>query len=288
MKTKYTFKTLLIDLLFDFMGCSLYGIAMNCFILPSGIATGGISGVSLIINYLTGIPIGVCTILLNIPIILFCYKVLGKVFLLKSIKTMTVLSICIDTITKNFPKYEGDIILAAVCTGVLVGAGLSCTFMRGSSTGGADFVTLSVRKLYPHFSIGTLCLIFDYTVLTAGGFVFKNINATLYGAIAMFIASQVMDKIVYGSSRGKLMFVVTEKGEEVAQSISSAVHRGSSIADIRGGYKGEKKQLVISAVSKQELFKARKIVHESDESSFIMVTSTEKVFGEGFTDPRED
>lgn len=288
MKTKYTFKTLLIDLLFDFMGCSLYGIAMNCFILPSGITTGGISGISLIINYLTNIPIGICTILLNIPIVLFCYKVLGKVFLLKSMKTMVVLSICIDVVTKNFPKYEGDIILAAICTGVLVGAGLACAFIRGSSTGGGDFVTLSVRKLYPHFSIGTLCLIFDYTVLTAGGFVFKNINATLYGAIAMFIASQVMDKIVYGSSRGKLMLVVTEKGEEVAQSISGAVNRGSSIADIRGGYKGEQKQLVISAVNKQQLFKARKIVHEADENSFIMVTSTEEVFGEGFTDPCED
>ncbi len=288
MKTKYTFKTLLIDLIFDFAGCICYGIAMNSFILPSGIATGGISGISLIINYLTHIPIGVCTILLNIPIIFFCYKVLGKLFLLKSVKTMVVLSLCIDIITVDFPKYNGDLILAALCTGVLVGAGLSLTFIRGSSTGGADFVTLSVRKLYPHFSIGTLCLIFDYVVLTAGGIVFKNVNATLYGAVAMFIASQVMDKVLYGSSRGKLMFVVTNKGDEIAKNISGAVNRGSTITDIRGGFKGESRELVISALSKQELFKARKIVHEVDQNSFIMVTSTEEVFGEGFSDPCEE
>ena len=288
MKPKYTLKKLGRDLIFDFVGCVTYASALNCFILPAGLATGGISGVALIINYLTGVPVGVATFMLNIPIIIVCYKVLGRTFLLKSIKTMMILTLSIDVITINFPKYHGDTILAAICAGVLVGAGLGTIFLSGSSTGGSDFVILSVRKIAPHFSIGTLCLVFDYTVLLSGGIVFKNINATLYGAVAMFIASQIMDKIMYGSARGKMLFIVTDKGEEVAKNIFQTVGRGSTIADIRGSYTGKPKQLVISAVSKSQLFKARKTAHTVDENSFTMVTSTDEVFGQGFSDPREE
>lgn len=288
MKSKYTFKTLVIDLIFDFVGCISYGIALNCFILPQGFATGGISGVALIVNYLTKAPVGTITFLLNIPIIIVCYRVLGRMFLLKSIKTMAVLTIAIDIITIRFPKYTGEPILAAIVAGVFVGAGLGVIFLRGSSTGGADFVTLSVRKVAPHFSIGTLCLAFDYIVLAVSGVIFKNIDATLFGAVAMFVASQIMDKIMYGSARGKLLFIVTEKGDEVAKSINEAVGRGSTIADIRGSYTDTPRQLVISAVSKSQLFKARKVAHIADENSFTMVTSTDEVFGEGFSDPREE
>lgn len=288
MKKKYTFKTLLIDLVVDFIGCGLYGFALNSFIVPNGFATGGISGIALIVNYLTKLPIGTINLVINIPLIIIAFRILGKTFMLKSIKTLAFLTLAIDYYTQPLPDYTSDPILAAICAGILIGIALGLVFYRGSSTGGGDFVTLSVQKLNPHFSIGTLTIAFDYTVLAVSSIVFGNIDAALYGAIAMYLAGVMMDKIMYGSAKGKLMLIVTNKGEEVAKSISGVCERGSTIADIRGGYKGEKRQLVISAVSKNQLHKARKAAHEADEASFTMVTSTEDVFGEGFTDPREE
>jgi len=287
MKKKYTLKTLLIDIVFDFVGCGLYGFALNSFIVPNGFATGGISGIALVVNYLTKLPIGTINFLINIPLVIMAFKILGRTFMLKSVKTLIFLTLAIDYYTQPLPDYVGDPVLAAICAGILVGAGLALTFLRGSSTGGGDFVSLSVQKLHPHFSIGTLTIAFDYCVLALGGLVFGNIDATLYGAVAMYLAGVIMDKIMYGRAKGKLMFVVTNDGEAVANSIFEACERGSTIADIRGGYKGEKRQLVISAVSKNQLYKARRAAHDADEASFTMITTTEDVFGEGFTDPRE-
>ena len=287
MKKKYTLKTLLIDIVFDFVGCGLYGFALNSFIVPNGFATGGISGIALVVNYLTKLPIGTINFLINIPLVIMAFKILGRTFMLKSVKTLIILTLAIDYYTQPLPDYVGDPVLAAICAGILVGAGLALTFLRGSSTGGGDFVSLSVQKLHPHFSIGTLTIAFDYCVLALGGLVFGNIDATLYGAVAMYLAGVIMDKIMYGRAKGKLMFVVTNDGEAVANSIFEACERGSTIADIRGGYKGEQRQLVISAVSKNQLYKARRAAHDADEASFTMITTTEDVFGEGFTDPRE-
>ena len=287
MKKKYTLKTLLIDIVFDFVGCGLYGFALNSFIVPNGFATGGISGIALVVNYLTKLPIGTINFLINIPLVIMAFKILGRTFMLKSVKTLIFLTLAIDYYTQPLPDYVGDPVLAAICAGILVGAGLALTFLRGSSTGGGDFVSLSVQKLHPHFSIGTLTIAFDYCVLALGGLVFGNIDATLYGAVAMYLAGVIMDKIMYGRAKGKLMFVVTNDGEAVANSIFEACERGSTIADIRGGYKGEQRQLVISAVSKNQLYKARRAAHDADEASFTMITTTEDVFGEGFTDPRE-
>lgn len=287
MKKKYTLKTLLIDLIFDFVGCGLYGVAINSFIVPMGFATGGISGIALVVNYLTNLPIGIINFTINIPLVIIAFKILGRTFMLKSVKSLVMLTLAVDYYTTALPKYAGDPILAALCAGILVGAGISMTFIRGSSTGGGDFVSLSVQKLYPHFSIGMLTMTFDYCVLALGGIVFGNVDATLYGAVAMFVAGKIIDSIMYGSARGKLLFIVTNDGEKVAKGIFEACDRGSTVADIRGGYKGEPRQLVISAVSKNQLHKARKAAHEADEGSFTMITSTEEVFGEGFSDPRD-
>lgn len=288
MKKKYTLKTLLVDLLFDFIGCGIYGVALNSFIVPMGFATGGVSGIALVLNYLTKLPIGMLNLLINIPLTIFAFKILGKTFMLKSIKTLIILTLAIDYYTVPLPDYVGDPILAAICAGLMVGTGLSLTFLRGSSTGGGDFVSLPIQKLYPHFSIGFLTMAFDYCVLALGGIVFGNIDATLYGAVAMYVAGVIMDKIMYGSAKGKLLLIVTNDGEAVAKKIFDVCERGSTIADIRGGYQGEKRQMVISAVSKKQLHKARKAAHDADEASFTMITSTEEVFGEGFSDPRED
>ena len=287
MKAKLNLKTFILDLGYDFVGCILYAIGINCFIIPQNFASGGVSGIALIITYLTGLPNGTITFLLNIPLIVITFKILGHKFLLKSVKTLAILTLAIDVLTINFPKYTGDPMLAAICAGLTIGAGLGVVYRRGSSTGGADFITLSVRKLKPHFSVGTIASTIDYVVLAVSALILGNIDASLYGCVAMFIAAKILDQIMYGSNKGKLMMIVTEKGEDVAQSIFATTERGITVADVRGAYSGNPKQLVISAMSKHELPKARKAAHDVDENAFTMITNTDEVFGEGFIDPRE-
>ena len=288
MNQKYSFKKLAGDLAFDIIGCLLYAAGINCFIMPQNFASGGVSGIALIITYLTGLPNGTITFILNIPLIIFSYKILGHIFLLKSVKTLAILTVCIDVITINFPKYTGDPMLAAICAGLCIGAGLGVVYLRGSSTGGSDFITLSIRKLKPHFSVGTITSTIDYVILGASIVFLGNVDAALYGCVAMFVSAKVLDQIMYGGNKGKLMMIVTEKGDEVANSIFATTERGVTIADVRGAYSGKPKQLVISAMSKHELPKARKAAHAADEMAFTMITNTDEVFGEGFIDPRED
>ena len=123
MDKKYSLKKLAVDLAFDIIGCLLYASGINCFIMPQNFASGGVSGIALIITYLTGLPNGTITFILNIPLIIFSYKILGHIFLLKSVKTLAILTVCIDVITINFPKYTGDPILAAICAGLCADLG---------------------------------------------------------------------------------------------------------------------------------------------------------------------
>jgi len=256
--------------------------------MPQDFASGGVSGIALIITYLTGLPNGTITFILNIPLILVSFKILGHMFLLKSVKTLAILTFCIDILTQPFPKYTGDPILAAICAGLAIGSGLGVVYMRGSSTGGSDFITLSIRKLKPHFSVGTITSTIDYIILGASIVFLGNVDAALYGCVAMFVSAKVLDQIMYGGNKGKMMMIITEKGDEVANSIFATTERGVTIADVRGAYSGQPKQLVISAMSKHELPKARKAAHLADEKAFTMITNTDEVFGEGFIDPRDD
>ncbi len=288
MKSKYSPKKLFIDLVYDFIGCILYAVGINCFIIPQDFASGGVSGIALIITYLTGLPNGTITFILNIPLIIFSYRILGHVFLIKSVKTLAILTVAIDVLTINFPKYTGDPMLAAICAGLTIGAGLGVVYIRGSSTGGSDFITLSIRKLKPHFSVGTITSTIDYIILGASIIFLGNVDAALYGCVAMFVSARILDQIMYGGNKGKLMMIVTEKGEDVANAIFETTERGVTVADVRGAYSGNPKQLVISAMSRHEMPKARKAAHDADEMAFTMITNTDEVFGEGFIDPRED
>ena len=147
-KLKIDPKTLLVDVLYDIIGSVLYGAGMYTFAVSSNFAPGGVSGLAILVNYITGgkIPIGLCTVIINIPIILICIRTLGKMFFLRSVKTILISAVIVDYIMPLLPTYTGEPILAAIFGGILAGAGLAFIYMRDSSTGGSDFVILAIRK----------------------------------------------------------------------------------------------------------------------------------------------
>lgn len=274
--------TLAVDILFDIAGGVLFALGYYTFAKNGGFAPGGISGLALIGNHLWGLPIGTLTLVLNVPIVLLSYKVVGHAFLFKSFRTMLISTFFLDIVFPRLPVYQGNQLLAAIFTGVLSGAGLALIYMRGSSTGGTDFLVLSVKKLRPHLSLGQVTLMSDGVVILLGGLVFGHVDAVLYGMIATFSASIVIDKIMYGADGGKLAIIITGNGKGTAQRINEVTGRGSTLVPAVGTYSGQQRDMLLCACGKAQVFKVRNVAHEVDPGAFVMVTEASEVFGEGF------
>ncbi len=273
---------LLIDTMWDVIGGFLYAVAVYGFAKSASFAPGGVSGVALILNHLTNLPIGVMTLVLNIPLIFISYKVIGKDFLIKSLRSMIVCSFFVDMVFPHLPLYSGDSLLAAIYYGIFMGAGLSLIYMRGSSTGGTDFLILSVKTKVPHLSIGLVSAVIDCTVILLGWPVYGNIDAVLYGLISTFTASIILDKFMYGVNARKLLLIITTKGEEIAELINDSTGRGSTYIKAMGTYSKEDKDIIMCACSKSQVYIVTNKIHQADHDAFIMITETSEVFGEGF------
>lgn len=243
---------------------------------------GGLSGLALIIHHLCGLPIGLTTLLLNIPLIMISYRIVGKDFLLKTARTMIITNVILDLIFPLFPAYTGSPLIAAVFSGVCLGAGISFFYRRGSSSGGMDFLIMTIKTTHPHLSLGLVTLTTDFLVILLGWPVFGNIDAVLYGLISSFSGSIVLDKILYGIDSGKLLFIITTQGQVLANRIDEITGRGSTIIRATGSYTQTDRDILLCACSKSQFYAIATAAHEMDPNAFIMITETNEVFGEGF------
>ena len=156
------------DIIVDIIAGIFMGIGTYCFAAAFKFPMVGFTGLALIIYQLAGVPVGIGTIILNIPFAILSYKELGKKFLLKSIKSIFITSIMIDIVAKVFPIYQGEYMLAAICTGIISASGYAMIFMRDSSTGGADFIMVLIHHFFPHFSLGKIALVIDSIIIVLG------------------------------------------------------------------------------------------------------------------------
>lgn len=185
----------------------------------AGFAPGGVSGLALILNHLWGLPVGIMTLVLNVPLVLISYKVVGKKFLLKTAVTMLISTFFLDLVFPFFPMYRGQRLLAAVYSGVLLGGGMVLFYLRGSSSGGIDFLTMAIKKKHPSISLGKITLMIDLAVILLGWPVFGDVDAVLYGLISTFASVVVIDKVLYGIGAGTLAIIITSDGEKTAKAI---------------------------------------------------------------------
>lgn len=276
-------KEIAIDIGTDILGGLFIAIGVYNFAVSSGFPVAGISGIAVVFYYFWKIPIGIMTNILNVPIVIICYRLLGRKFFLKSIKTMLISNIMLDVVAPMLPVYEGDLMLSCICMGVFSGIGYALIYARDTSTGGTDFVMMAVRKWKPHLSLGKLIMIFDFTVVILGGLLMKgDINRIIYGMIATYILSVVVDKVMYGIDAGKVTLVVTEHGQEVADKIAKLTDRGSTILKGVGSYTKEEKQVVMCACNNKQMHMVQKAVKEVDKEAFLVTMESSEVRGEGF------
>lgn len=272
-----------IDILIDILGGIFIALGTYNFAAAAEFPMVGVNGIALIFYQLWGLPIGRTAMLLNIPIAVFCFKVLGRRFFLRSVRTILITSFLMDYAAPLFPVYEGDRMLAAICTGILSGLGFALIYMRDSSTGGADFIILSLKALHPHLTIGKISFAMDAVIVLLGVMILsKDIDSLIYGIIISFLLSTMVDKVMYGISAGKLTLIVTEHSREVAEKIDQATGRGATFLKAQGSYSGEDKDVVMCACNNKQMYGIRSVVKEIDPDAFIIIMESNEVLGEGF------
>ena len=276
------YRSVFTDILYDISGSILYAAGIYTFAGNAGFAPGGVSGLALIMDHLWGFPVGTMTLLLNIPLVIISYRAVGRQLLIKSAVTMVISSLFLDVIFPMFPVYSGDRLIASVCSGAFLGAGMALFYLRGSSSGGIDFLALTIKKKRPHMTIGVITMLIDLVVILLGWPVFGDVDAVLYGVLATFVSTVVIVKILYGAGAGTLAIIITERGKETAERISERAGRGVTSLRAVGAYTRTDREVLLCACSKAEAYLVKSAVQEADDKAFFMFTETSEVFGEGF------
>ena len=279
---KYFGEHWLRDTAVELVGSVLTGIAIYNFAVPAAFPMTGFSGLALILYRLFSLPIGVMTIVLNIPVAILCYRLLGRQFFFKSLRCMVLSSLFIDYVAPLLPLYTGGRLLAAICTGVIGGLGYAMIYITNSSTGGSDFIVMAVKAVRPYVQLGKIIFITDAVIIGLGGLIFKDFDGVIYGLIIDYIYAIVTDKLMYGMNAGKLALVVTNYGKATADKIDELCGRGTTIIEARGGYRGDHRDVVMCACSTKEMLTVERAVRLIDPNAFTVILESNEVLGEGF------
>jgi len=276
-------KEFLIKLLFIIIGNLFCSIAFNVFFIPNKLLSGGIGGLGIIIQYLTGIPTGISVFFLNIPIFLIGSRLIDREFAFYAFISMLIYS-SILTITKELGSYfiVDDIILAAVFGGVFNGIGMGLMFRNRTSQGGFDILAAILKRKY-NINIGTGLMMANTVIITLSSFLF-GYRSAMYTLIAMYIGYAVLDKVQLGFNVKKNVIIVSEKADLVAEAILTKLNRGVTFLEGMGGYTHEDKKVIYCIVTSRETVKLKEIVDEIDPMAFLTINDIVEVKGKGFKD----
>lgn len=282
-KKKLNVKDLGLDIIFDILAGFLQAIGLHCFIDCIDIAPGGATGLAILLNRFTHLPLGTLTFMINIPLLIASWIWLGKSMTLKTFKTVAILTFILDYIvTPYIPIYQGDKLVSCIFGAVMVGASLAVVFMRGSTTGGGDIMAKLLQKFRPHMQTSTAVLLTDLVIIAASIVVFQNIESGLYGLINMVLGSYVIDLILYGTNKSTMITVMSPHVEEIAKELMDYLERGCTYYDSQGAYSGRVGKTLICVVDKKQFYKAKKIIYGIDKTAFMIVSEAKEVYGEGF------
>ncbi len=270
------------DMGINLIAALLIGLAINNFASPNDFPMSGISGIMLLLHHFFDTPIGIGGILLNIPIVFACWKFLSKKFVLKSIATLITISLVIDYICPLFPVFSEDKMLAAICAGVLDGLGIAMIFANNSSGGGFDFITMSIKSRKPYLSTGSIMFATNVIIITMSAIAYKDFMGLVYGAILAFIASEIMDALLYHMNEGKLLLIISTKPQAISQAINASENRSSTLINAMGTYSGTEHDLLMCACSNREMYEIRDQINEIDDHAFTIILNSREVVGKGF------
>lgn len=271
-----------VDFIYFVVGAGLYAAGVMIFITPSEISPGGVTGISAILSHFVGLSTGSWIIVLNIPLVIWGWRSLGAKFIVKTAAATFINAIVIDLFGVFLPQYTGDKLLAAIFGGLFSGAGLATVILRGATTGGIDIAAKVINRRYPHLSMGRLMLAIDAVIVGIAAIAYHNAETALYSVVAIFTSSYVMDSLLYGADKGKLVMIVSNKPEEIADGIFKHARRGVTMVRTTGGYTGDPKTMLMCAARRSDVAAVLNTVKSRDPKAFIVVAEAGEILGEGF------
>jgi uncharacterized membrane-anchored protein YitT (DUF2179 family) len=254
------------------LGSALASIGLEIFLIPNNIIDGGIVGISIMASYLTKLPLGLFTFVLNIPFFIVGYKQIGLTFTISTLFSVICLSIGV-TILHPVAGLTNDVLLASVFGGIILGSGVGLIIRNGGSLDGTEIIAIILDKRIS-FSIGEIVMFFNLFILSSAGFIF-GWDRAMYSLIAYFIAFKVIDITVEGIDESKAVTIISEKHVEISEAIMARLGRGITLLDGKGGYMGIPTNVIYVVVSRLEIAKVKSIVHGFDEEALITIGSVE-------------
>ena len=265
------------------LGCAIYAFGFCFFAYPNAIVSGGVSGISMIINLLFGTPIGVVIIIINIPLFVVSWRKFGIGFIVSSLVGMVLSSVFVDLFDLIDFVATDNVFLAAVFGGAIKGAGLGIVYGTSATTGGVDIIAKFLRIKYQHINFGTLILFLDIIVIGAFALIFGSYDSAMYSVVCMFINSKVVDLVMSGGSASKVCYVISDESEAMKNAISEKLHRGVTFLHGEGAWSGNEKDIILCVIKQNQIVDLKKIVKSVDEGAFMISCNSSEVFGNGFT-----
>lgn len=259
----------------------IYAVGISLFLDPNNLAPGGVTGIAIIINRLCGLPTGTLILLLNVPLLFIGIWKFGWRFLLSTSYAILLISLVTDLIAP-IGAATRDPLLASVIGGALSAVALGLIFRAGATTGGTDIVVRLLRIRYPHLRTSTLFLLTDLLIAGCSGFVFGDIDVVLYAVIAIFIMSFVMDMVLYGMDEAKLLYIISDRPEDIAGRLLREIDIGVTYLEGEGAYSNQNKKVILCVTKKQQAPRIEVVVKEEDPHAFMIITRASEIYGEGY------
>jgi len=281
LEEKKTMKRRVMDYMQITLAALLYSVAVSLFLDPNALAPGGVTGIAIILNRLTGLETGTLVLVINIPIIAVGTWKFGLRFILSTMYC-TVLTSGFINLLAPFGAATSDPFLAALVGGALMAVGIGLVFKAGATTGGTDIIIKLLRLKFPYLKTGRLFLITDALIVTASALVFRNLDVALYAGLVVFINSVLLDVVLYGRDGAKLIFIISDRHEAITRRLLEDLDIGVTYISGFGAYSGKEKKVIMCVMKKQISPQAETIVREEDPGAFMIVTGATEIFGEGY------
>ncbi|MDW8801359.1 YitT family protein [Clostridium sp. A1-XYC3] len=272
LKKHYTGIALASKVFFLILGSVLVSVGLEIFLIPNNIIDGGITGISIILSYLTRVPLGIFIFSLNIPFLIFGYKQIGKTFAFTTLFSVIMLSIGV-TLLNQIPRITHDVLLASVFGGIILGVGVGLIIRHGGSLDGTEIVAIVLDENIA-FSIGEIIMFFNLFILSSAGLVF-GWDRAMYSLITYFIAFKVIDITVEGLDESKAVFIVSERYKDITEALMARLGRGVTLLDGKGAYRNTRTNVIYVVVTRLEIAKLKSIVHGFDKDALVTIGNVE-------------
>ena len=263
------------------VGTLLMGIAYKSIYDGAQMVTGGFSGIGIIVRSLAGVPLWATNLVLNVPVFVVSYFVKGKEFVMNTLAATLLLTVFLAVLPAITLEGGNDYLLTAVFGGTIAGLGSGLVITAFATTGGTDMIAAVLQRLIHFYSIAQIMQVLDGMIVAAGAVLF-GIHRSLYAVIAIIVTSYVSDKVVDGTRFAKAVYIISSNYQQIAQKVMSELERGVTILEARGMYSGDKKPVILCIVSKKQVALIKKIVKDTDENAFVLISDVREAMGEGF------